>query len=131
MHSFLLQSLTIGTLAIAAYGLPQSAPIDPADPNKSDPTVIPGKDFALPDARTPEPPDIRELPDGCDPTKFTQDCINKLDTDDQGAYLWFEKDHGTLHPVSPVSVRSKVSNTPTQAVLIPRKINSNMVSHSM
>jgi hypothetical protein len=105
MHSLLLQSLTIGTLAIVASGMPQSAPIDPTDPNKSDPTVIPGKDFALPEARSPEPPNIRELPDGCDPAKFTQDCINKLDTDEQGAYLWFEKGHGTSHSVSPVPVR--------------------------
>ncbi|KAF2754863.1 hypothetical protein EJ05DRAFT_503805 [Pseudovirgaria hyperparasitica] len=92
MYRFLFQSLT--SFAIVTYGLPQAAPIDPADPNASDPTTVPGQDFALPDARTPEPPAIKELPDGCDPTNFSQDCITTLDNDEQGAYLWFEKGHG-------------------------------------
>jgi hypothetical protein len=86
----------LGFFLIAANGLPQSATIDPADPNKADPSAIPDMDFAIPQPRTPEPfiDTIPVLPDVCDSSNLTEGCFKTLENDGQGAYLWFERGHG-------------------------------------
>jgi len=100
LYIFEMDRLIVSSLAffaIAANGLPQNQPpIDTADPNASDPTTVPDGDFALPDSRTAEPfvDGIPTLPDVCDPSNLTEDCFNALDNDEQGAYLWFENNHG-------------------------------------
>ena len=96
MDRLLVHSLAF--FAVVVKGLPQQAPtIDTADPNTADPTTIPDQDFALSESRTSEPfaDGIATLPDICDPSNLTEDCFNALENDEQGAYLWFEKGHGT------------------------------------
>jgi hypothetical protein len=95
MSHFIVRSLAL--FAVAANALPQQSPnIDTDDPNKSDPTTVPDSDFALPEPRGPEPfiSGIPTLPDVCDSSKLTENCFKALDNDEQGAYLYFDKNHG-------------------------------------
>ncbi|KAM0715712.1 hypothetical protein Q7P37_009212 [Cladosporium fusiforme] len=92
--------LLMASCAIVVHGLPQqqaeSSSIDTNNPNKSDPSSVPDKNFTLPESRTPEPfvDGIPELPEICDSEVLSEECLETLDKDEQGAKLHFQKNHG-------------------------------------
>jgi hypothetical protein len=106
MNRLVVYSLSF--FAIATNGLPQNPPpIDTADPNTADPTVVPDGDFVFPDSRTPEPfvDAIPTLPDVCDSSNLTEDCFKALENDEQGAYLWFDRGHGRFKNIELLNMR--------------------------
>ena len=89
----------LASFATVIQALPQqTTSIDPTDPNKADPTSMPEQNFTLPDSSDPElfPNGIPTLPKSCDSYNLTADCITALDNMGEGAYLWFEDNHGNL-----------------------------------
>ena len=83
--------------ASTVQGLPQqAASIDPTDPNKSDPTTMQEQKFTFTDFEGPDPfpNEFPTLPTTCNSYNLTEECLDALVAKDQGAFWWWDSNHG-------------------------------------